>query len=84
MQTKQLMQTNDADKKYPIPLIISEKGYFISKVGSSVDEVIAAYGQPTLVGGDHYIYRSVSNPAVGFDFEIELNHVENIKCGLLQ
>lgn len=54
------------------------------RVGSSVDEVIAAYGQPTLVGGDHYIYRSVSNPAVGFDFEIELNHVENIKCGLLQ
>lgn len=54
------------------------------KVGSSADEVIAAYGQPNAVLGDHMIYRSANNPALGLDFEMELNHVEKIECGMLQ
>ena len=53
------------------------------KVGSSMDDVVAAYGQPNTVLGDHIIYHSASNPAVGLDFEIELNHVEKIECGML-
>ena len=53
------------------------------KVGSSVDDVVAAYGQPNAVVGDHIIYNSANNPAVGLNFELELNHVEKIECGML-
>lgn len=53
------------------------------RVGSSVDDVVAAYGQPNTVYGDHMIYRSANNPAVGLDFELELNRVEKIECGML-
>ena len=54
------------------------------KVGSSVDDVVAAYGQPNAVVGDHIIYHSANNPSVGLNFEIESNHVEKIVCGMLQ
>ena len=52
-------------------------------VGSSVDAVVAAYGQPNAVLGNHYIYRVSGNPSLGLDFEIEYTHVEKIKCGIL-
>ena len=53
------------------------------KVGSTVDAVVAAYGQPNLTMGDHYIYKTAANPAVGLDFEFEHGFVEKIKCGVL-
>lgn len=53
------------------------------KVGSSAEDVVAAYGTPTVVEGDHYIYRTADNPAVGLDFELKYRFVEEIKCGVL-
>lgn len=53
------------------------------KVGSTVDAVVAAYGQPNLTMGDRYIYKTAANPAVGLDFEFEHGFVEKIKCGVL-
>ena len=53
------------------------------KVGSTADAVVAAYGQPNLTIGDHYIYKTAANPALGLDFEFEHGFVEKIKCGVL-
>ena len=53
------------------------------KVGSTADAVVAAYGQPNLIMGDHYIYKTAANPALGLDFEFEHGFVEKIKCGIL-
>lgn len=53
------------------------------KVGSTVDAVVAAYGQPNLAWGDHYIYKTATNPALGLDFEFKHGFVEKIKCGVL-
>ena len=53
------------------------------KVGSTAEAVTAAYGQPNLTFGDHYIYKSAANPALGLDFELEHGFVEKIKCGVL-
>ena len=52
-------------------------------VGSSAEAVVAAYGQPNEVKGDHYIYRCAGNQALGLDFEIEHNRVDKIECGVL-
>ena len=52
-------------------------------VGSSAEAVVAAYGQPHEVKGDHYIYRCAGNQALGLDFEIEHNRVDKIACGVL-
>ncbi len=52
-------------------------------VGSSANDVVAAYGQPNAVLGDHYIYRVSGNPTLGLDFEMAYSHVEKIKCGIL-
>ena len=58
--------------------------YKKQKEEMSVDDVVAAYGQPNAVVGDHIIYHSANNPSVGLNFEIESNHVEKIVCGMLQ
>ena len=52
-------------------------------VGSSANDVITAYGEPSLKKDDHYIYRLPEDPRVGFDFEIENGSVKEITCGML-
>ncbi len=53
------------------------------KAGSSADDVISVYGQPALMLGDHYIYKTAANPSLGLEFELKHGFVEEIICGVL-
>lgn len=53
-------------------------------VGSSVDDVIAAYGEPNIKSKDKIIYLTENNPSLGIEFEIDYDFVEEIKVGLIK
>ena len=53
-------------------------------VGSNVNALIAAYGQPDAIRGDKYIYFADGDSSIGFIFEIERNHVDEIKMGVIR
>ena len=51
-------------------------------VGTDVNTLIAAYGQPDVMRGDQYIYFVNGDTSIGFVFEIEANRVDEIKMGV--
>ena len=53
-------------------------------VGTDVNALIAAYGQPDAIHGDKYIYFAEGNTSIGFVFEIENGRVDEIKMGLIR
>ena len=53
-------------------------------VGTDVSALIAAYGQPDTIRGDHYIYFADGDRTIGFSFEIENNRVDEIKMGVIR
>ena len=53
-------------------------------VGADVNTLIAAYGQPDVIRGDKYIYFADGDSSIGFIFEIERNHVDEIKMGVIR
>ena len=53
-------------------------------VGTDVNTLIAAYGQPDAIHGDTYIYFVDGDSSIGLSFEIERNRVEEIKMGLIR
>lgn len=53
-------------------------------VGTDVNTLIAAYGQPDLIRGDKYIYFVKGDSSIGLSFEIEGNRVDEIKMGLIR
>ena len=52
-------------------------------VGTDVNALIAAYGQPDAIRSDHYIYFVDGDRTIGFNFEVENNRVDEIKMGVL-
>lgn len=53
-------------------------------VGSSANDVIAAYGEPSMRDKDHFVYQAANNPTIGIEFEIEHGFVEEIRVGMLK
>lgn len=53
-------------------------------VGTDVNTLIAAYGQPDAIHGDKYIYFVDGDSSIGFIFEIERDRVDEIKMGLIR
>ena len=53
-------------------------------VGTDVNALIAAYGQPDAIHGDKYIYFVDGDSSIGLSFEIERNRVDEIKMGLIR
>ena len=53
-------------------------------VGTDVNALIAAYGQPDAMRGDQYIYYAEGDAAIGFMFEIENGRVDEIKMGMIR
>lgn len=53
-------------------------------VGTDVNALIAAYGQPDAMRGDQYIYHAEGDAAIGFMFEIENGRVDEIKMGMIR
>ena len=53
-------------------------------VGTDVNTLIAAYGQPDVMRGDQYIYFVNGDNSIGFVFEIEANRVDEIKMGVIR
>lgn len=53
-------------------------------VGTDVNALIAAYGQPDAIHGDKYIYFVEGDSSIGLSFEIEHNRVDEIKMGLIR
>ena len=53
-------------------------------VGTDVNTLIAAYGQPDTIRGDDYIYFVDGDQTIGFAFEIENNRVDEIKMGVIR
>ena len=53
-------------------------------VGTDVNTLIAAYGQPDVIHGDQYIYFVNGDTSIGFVFEIEANRVDEIKMGVIR
>lgn len=53
-------------------------------VGSAMNEVIKAYGEPSARHKDHLIYFVENNPNMGIEFEIDAGFVDEIKVGLLK
>ena len=53
-------------------------------VGTDVNALIAAYGQPDAIHGDTYIYFVDGDSSIGLSFEIERNRVDEIKMGLIR
>ena len=48
-----------------------------------MNTLLAAYGKPDAVRGDHYIYYVNGNQTIGFVFEIEHNRVDEIEMGTI-
>ena len=53
-------------------------------VGTDVNKVIAAYGQPDVIRGDKYIYLVEGDSSIGLTFEIENGRVDEIKMGVIR
>ena len=53
-------------------------------VGSDVNVLVAAYGQPDAIRGDKYIYYVDGDASIGFSFEIENGRVDEINMGLIR
>ena len=53
-------------------------------VGSDVNALVAAYGQPDAIRGDKYIYYVDGDASIGFSFEIENGRVDEINMGLIR
>lgn len=53
-------------------------------VGTDVNTLIAAYGQPDAIRGDKYIYFAEGNTSIGLTFEIENGRVDEIEMGLIR
>lgn len=53
-------------------------------VGASINDVLAAYGEPNLRDNDHFVYYVEGNVALGIDFEIDHGFVEEIRVGMLK
>lgn len=53
------------------------------EVGSTLEAVKAAYGEPDKIHGDKYIYYCDANRDLGIVFEIENNKVDEIEIGYL-
>ncbi len=53
------------------------------EVGSTLEEVKAAYGEPDKIHGDKYIYLCDDNLDLGIVFEVEHNKVDEIEIGYL-
>ena len=53
-------------------------------VGTDINTLIAAYGQPDVMHGDQYIYFVNGDTSIGFVFEIEANRVDEIKMGVIR
>ena len=53
-------------------------------VGSDLNALIAAYGQPDVIHGDDYIYYVDGDQTIGFSFEIERGHVDEIRMGVIR
>lgn len=53
------------------------------EVGSTLDAVKAAYGEPNKIRGDKYIYYCDEDKSIGLVFEIENNKVDEIEMGYL-
>lgn len=70
-----------------IRIDVSGRNGFATKAGVAVgmDASILKekYGEPDRIWGDEHIYRSASDPNVGFSFEVENNKITEIECGLL-
>ena len=54
------------------------------EIGTDVNTLIAAYGQPDVMRGDQYIYFVNGDNSIGFVFEIEANRVDEIKMGVIR
>lgn len=52
-------------------------------VGTDVNTLIAAYGQPDAIHDDKYIYFVDGDSSIGFTFEIAGSHVKEIKMGII-
>ena len=53
-------------------------------VGSDVNALVAAYGQPDAIRGDKYIYYADGDASIGFSFEIENGRVDEIDMGVIR
>ena len=53
------------------------------EVGSTLDAVKAAYGEPDKIRGNKYIYYCDEDKSIGLVFEIENNKVDEIEMGYL-
>ena len=53
-------------------------------VGMAASVLRDKYGEPDLIRGDEHIYRSASDPNIGFVFEVENNRITEFECGLLE
>ena len=53
-------------------------------VGSDVNALVAAYGQPDAIRGDKYIYYADGDASTGFSFEIENGRVDEIDMGVIR
>ena len=53
-------------------------------VGSDLNALIAAYGQPDAIHGDDYIYYVDGDQTIGFSFEIEHGRVDEIRMGVIR
>ncbi len=53
-------------------------------VGSTMEDVIAAYGEPNFRDKDKIVYHLENNPSLGIMFEMDISFVEEIKVGVLK
>lgn len=53
-------------------------------VGSTAEEVIAAYGEPSGKDKNHLVYFVENEPGLGLEFEIDHGYVEEIRVGALK
>lgn len=53
-------------------------------IGSSVEEVIAAYGEPNVRDKDNIIYLVENDTSLGLKFEIDHGYVDEIRAGVLK
>ncbi len=53
-------------------------------VGSDLNALIAAYGQPDAIHGNDYIYYVDGDQTIGFSFEIEHGRVDEIRMGVIR
>ena len=53
-------------------------------VGSTAEEVIAAYGEPSIRDKDNIVYFVENNPALGIEFDIDHGYVDEIRAGVLK